>query len=160
MYSFTQNNIGRFTVYQSVQRAGDTHLKKFKAGVTPHNQETINVYVAGSFRFSVGGFTQDLPAGSTTLDLEIEAFPEGVVATEEVLSPVGVRYCVSAGDGAYTKQIVDVSDAVPFVASARSVVFVLAGSVSVVGVAAGPGAYVALEPGDQVTGVGRLLAVT
>lgn len=160
MYSFTQSNIGRFTVYQSVQRAGDTHLKKFKAGVTPQNQETINVYVAGSFCFSVGDFIQVLNAGDTTLDLQIVVFPENVVATEEVMSDVGIRYCISANDGSFTKQIVEVMEGLPYVADSKSVGFVLSGLPSVSGVSVGVGASVILEPGFTVTGSGKILVLT
>lgn len=160
MYSFTQANIGRFTVYQSVQRAGDTHLKKFKAGVTPQNQKTINVYVVGSFRFSVDGFTQDLHAGDTTLDLQTSGFPEGALATEEVLSTVGIRYCISVTEGTFTKQVVEITESLPFVVDSKSVGFVLSGVQDVSGVSMKVGAMVNLEPGFVVTGSGKLLVLT
>lgn len=160
MYSFTRQTVGKFTVYQSVQRAGDSHQKKFKAGVTPQNQETVNVYALGSFRFSMGEFTQDLPAGSTTLDLSITNFPEGVVSTEEVLSPMAVRYCVSAEGKPYTKQIAMVTEQSSFTSTAKCLAFVLTGSVIAAGVPIGAGAYVMLDPGFEVTGSGKLLVVT
>lgn len=159
MYSFSRRSVGRFTVYQSIQRAGDTHQKKFKAGVTPQNQETINVYAAGDFRFSIGEFTQDLPAGSTTIDLGITEFPEGVVSTEEVLSPMAIRYCVGAEAKPFTKDVIQVTDQAPFTAAGKCVAFVLTGSVEAAGVPIGAGAYVALYPGVAITGLGKLLVV-
>jgi hypothetical protein len=158
MYSFTRQNIGNFVIYQSVQKAGDTHLKKFSTGVTPHNQETINVYAVGDFRFSVGEFTQDLPAGSTTLDLEIDEFPAGEVATEEVLSPVAIRYCIS-GDW-LNKSIIDVNSQKPYTVLVSSIVFILTGSFNIAGNTVNAGAYTTLYPNCVVNGNGKLLVIS
>lgn len=159
MYSFTQQNIGKFTIYNSVQRIGDTHLKKFKAGVTPQNQETINVYVLGNFRFSVDGFTQDLPAGSTTLDLNIENFVEGSVATEEVLSTVAIRYCISAGNEPFSKQVAAVTAGSVFTVQEECVAFVLDGNLTIGTLTLGVGAYMEVIPAVDITGEGRLLVL-
>lgn len=159
MYSFKKSSVGDFTVYMSVQRKGDIHLKKFSKEVTPQNQSTVNVYVLGEFKLSIDGFNQVVGAGSTTLDLNIAEFPENQVFTEEVLSPVGIRYCVSVQQGSFTRNTVEVTEETPYVSDGVCVAFVLSGMLKLSGASLGSGAYVALGSNSSVTGSGKLLVL-
>lgn len=94
-YSFQKISVGQFNVYKSMQTQNDSHQKKFALGVTPLNQQTLNVYVSGDFEFKCGEFTQVLHAGDTSMDLTIATFPSSLVCTEKVLSPTGLRFCIS-----------------------------------------------------------------
>jgi len=160
MYTFSKRLAGRFDIFASFQRQGDTHLKKFSAGVTPQTQATVNVYAKGSFSFQVGDFEQVMSEGSCTLDLGIAEFPEGLVATETVLSPYALRYCVSpSSPGPFTRAKVDVAEGQSAVFDVNTLVFVLAGRVSVAGVSVAQGGYVVAMANSPVTGSATLLAV-
>jgi hypothetical protein len=160
MYSFSRREVGRFVVQVSNQKLGDVHRKRFKNGVTPQNQETINVYVAGNFTFSIGSFNKSLTAGSTSLDLEIDEFPEGEIAVEQVVSPTAIRYCVSAKEGKYEKAVSELSTSVPLVLAVASAVFVLSGTVTVGTMVVSTGGYVAVSAGASLLGNGRLLILS
>jgi len=97
MYQFSTQEIAGLQVAQTVARGGTDHLKVYAAaGVTPATQDTLNVYVSGSFRFGCGQFSQTLVGGQTSLDLTIAAYPAGEICEETVLSDWGVRFCVSS----------------------------------------------------------------
>jgi hypothetical protein len=160
MYAFTKNTAGRFIVYSSFQRQGDTHLKRFGAGVTPQNQQTVNIYAKGAFTFQVGALTQQMPEGSCTLDLQLEAFPEGAVATETVVSPTALRYCVAPSDsGPFTRQKLAVSSQSPASFAVKTLVFVLSGTVTAGGVSVAQGGYLLVNPNSPVTGDANVLAL-
>lgn len=97
MYQFSTAELAGLQVAQTVAKAGTNHKKVYATtGVTPATQDTLNVYVSGSFRFDCGTFTQTLMAGQTSLDLTIPEYPAGEICEETVLSPWGMRFCVSS----------------------------------------------------------------
>lgn len=95
MYQFEKNTLGDFVIHKSQPQIGATHKKQFSEGVTPENQATFNVYIAGSFLFSIGDFQQTLTAGQSTLDLTLDEFPANTLCTETCLENSAVRYCIS-----------------------------------------------------------------
>jgi hypothetical protein len=56
----------------------------------------LNVYVAGTFRIDINGFSQTMEAGSTSLDLAMDDLPNTVPVVETVVSPTATRYCISS----------------------------------------------------------------
>lgn len=97
MYQFTNTAMAGLTVSHSIAKAGTKHRKVYAAqGVTPATQDTLNVYLSGSFNFEAGNFSQVMVAGDTSLDLGIEQYPAGVVCIETVLSDWGRRCCISS----------------------------------------------------------------
>jgi hypothetical protein len=160
MYTFSKRTAGRFDIYASFQRQGDTHLKKFEPGVTPLNQQTVNVYAKGEFRFDIADFSQTMPQGSCSLDLAIDEFPAGVVSTETVLSPYALRYCVSpSAPSPFTRSKANISEGSPLALDQNSLVFVLSGAITVNGVSVGSGGYVLVGANSPVSGVATVLAV-
>lgn len=160
MYRFERTPVGRFLVHKAATRKGDTHLKRFKEGVTPRNQETANIYAEGEFEFRVGDFRQVLTAGQTNLDLEIAKFPAGEIATETVLSTYGIRYCVSPNTGgAFTREVIHVVPGSPKQFQVETLVFVLHGFIEVGGVSVAQAGYTIVGPNAPVTGEAALLAV-
>jgi hypothetical protein len=95
MYQFEKQTLGDFVIHKSRPLIGATHKKQFSEGVTPLNQATFNVYIAGSFLFSIGDFQQTLTAGQSTLDLTLEEFPANTLCTETCLENSASRYCIS-----------------------------------------------------------------
>jgi len=151
-YSFQQVTVGQFTAYRSAQVLGDTHCKRFTGGVTPQNQQTLNVYIAGDFEFTCGDFTQVLHAGDTSLDLTIGEFPAGVVCTEKVLSPTALRICVSPpGKGSWSREKVAVTGSISF--AEESALVVMGGEVD--GKSAGDLIYA--RPGQVIVGNGLVM---
>lgn len=152
MFNFTKQDIQDFAVYRSFQKQGDDYQKRFpEAGTTPQNQATWNIYVHGSFRFSCEGFSQTLTAGQTSLDLNIPEFPQNGNCTELVLSPIGVRYCVSSLRGKpWSRQVVELEEGQSFHLSGDSLVVVLSGQVSMRGLLAGTGAILKAQASDTV----------
>jgi len=160
MFTFNKRTAGRFDVFASFQSAGDNHKKRFGAGVTPGNQQTINVYAKGEFRFEIGGFSQIMPEGSCTLDLELTEFPAGEISTETVLSAYGIRYCVSPNTGgAFTREVIHVVPGSPKQFQVETLVFVLHGFIEVGGVSVSQAGYTLVGPNVPVTGEAALLAV-
>lgn len=146
-YSFQKVEVDGFIIYRSQQRAGDTHLKKFSAGVTPQNQGTLNIYLSGSFRLSSGEFLQDFGPGDTSLDTALASYPNGVVFTETVLSQDALRYCVSKlGGGPWCRAKVGILGAASF--DTDSVLVVISGSIG----DSGLGSIIRIPAGEQVVG--------
>lgn len=160
MFTFSKRTAGRFDIFASFQSQGDDHKKRFGAGVTPHNQKTINIYAKGEFRFEIGDFSQTLPEGSSTLDLEITEFPAGEISTETVLSTYGLRYCVSPRTGgAFTREVTHVVPGTPKQFQVETLVFVLSGSITVAGVSVAQAAYLLVPANTDIEGEAALLAV-
>lgn len=151
-YSFQRIAVGSFNVYKSAQVQHDVHLKKFAKGVTPQNQQTLNVYLSGEFHFGGGGFSQVLRAGDTSTELAIAEFPAGIVFNEKVLSPEGLRYCISpAAKSSWNRARVSVSDEVVF--EEESVLVVVDGQVDSQLV----GGLVLARPGQHIVGNGKVI---
>jgi hypothetical protein len=111
MYSYAKQSIGGFHVYKATPEVGAIHCKKFASAVTPQNQATLNVYIAGSFELSAGSFTQALEAGQTSLDVTLAEYPAGELFTERVLSGPAIRYCVSkAGGGTWLRARIEITE--------------------------------------------------
>lgn len=164
MFNFAKQETQGFVVYRSFQKQGDDYQKKFtEAGTTPQNQATWNIYVQGSFQFSCQGFSQTLTAGQTSLDLNILEFPQNGTCTETVTSTIGVRYCVSSAEGKpWSRRIVELQADQEFTANGKSLVVVLSGVVSLLGVLAGPGAILQAGQGQsfKATGQARVAIAT
>ncbi len=96
MYSFTNTTIAGLTVSNTIARQGTEHHKLYtESGVTPLTQNTLNVYVSGTFNVSAGSFSQQLEAGNCSLDLTISEYLKDIPVIEKVLSGWGARFCVS-----------------------------------------------------------------
>lgn len=161
MFTFKRNTAGRFDVFSSFQSQGDVHLKRFGAGVTPRNQQTINVYAKGGFLFEVAGHSQPMLEGSCTLDLSLTEYPSGEVSTETVVSQFGLRYCVSPSRGGpFDRSIVEVTVETPQSFLSETLVFVLQGSIQVASVSVAQAGYVLVRANTPVTGAGRLLVLS
>jgi hypothetical protein len=110
MYNFVRQTIGGFHVHKATPEIGAVHHKKFAYKVTPQNQATLNVYLAGSFELQATSFRQLLEAGQTSLDVALAEYPAGELFTERVVSGPAIRYCVAkAGGGAWLRARVDVT---------------------------------------------------
>lgn len=110
MYNFTSKLVNGFCVSKATPEVGAVHLKKFAYKVTPQNQATLNLYIAGSFELTSSSFTQMLEAGQTSLDVALLEYPAGELVTERVMSGPAVRYCVAkVGGGAWLRVRVDVA---------------------------------------------------
>lgn len=108
MYNFTSKMISGFRVSKAAPEVGAVHLKKFAYKVTPKNQATLNLYIAGSFELTSNSFTQLLEAGQTSLDVALSEYPAGELVTERVMSGPAIRYCVAkVGGGAWLRVRVD-----------------------------------------------------
>lgn len=161
MYSFSRMSTGRFNIYRSFVKQGDTHKKCFAAGVTPQNQATVNVYVSGQFQFVCGSFSQVMDAGSCNLDLATPEFEEGVVCVETVLSPTANRYCVSSIDNLpFNRFKLHLEQEADHRFLADSLVFVLKGSADLCGVIVNAGGFALLGAGSIVTGPVDMLVVS
>lgn len=149
MYAFEKEVVGPFTIHKSSQVAGDLHIKRFKTGVTPLNQATLNVYISGDFRLTCGPLSQVMSAGQTSLEIETSAYPNGGLMREEVLSPTGVRYCISATEGGkWFRKKTQLSGGEVF--QQESLIVVLSGQINQRTV----GGVFLLPPGEQITGSG------
>ena len=149
MFGFSHARVGGFDVYRSYQKQGDEHRKRFVAsGSSPQSQATWNLYIAGSFEFTVGAFSQTLSAGQTSLALTLPEFPKDEVCVERVLSPLGVRYCVSAKTP-WGREVIALPAAAEHQTTRGGTLFVLSGAVGVNGISCGPGACVVV-PRDAV----------
>lgn len=98
MYVFKKQLISGFTIYTATPNIGDLHYKKFSGTVTPTNQETLNVYVMGSFLVRCGTFEQLLSAGQTSLDISLDVYPAEQIYVEKVMGGPAKRLCVSKQD--------------------------------------------------------------
>lgn len=158
MYSFTRKTLGPYTVHVSVQKSGDTHLKKFTGTVTPGTQSTTNIYVKGNFLFTIGNYSQEMVSGQTSLDLNIDEYPANTLATETVLSDYAVRYCVPSKG--LTKQVVEIPENQIYSADKNSLVFVLSGKALVNNTQVGLGGYWLVQNTSSITGPVKLLILS
>ena len=153
MYQFSNNVLAGLTVSQSVAKAGTTHLKQFTtAGVTPATQNTLNLYISGSFKFEVNGFIQIMNPGETSLDLSITEYPVNLTCTETVLSDWGVRCCVSS-KVPWTKEIVNLSYNQTYENVHKSLVLLTQGTVSIGGVVMKGPSYREVPNNIIITGI-------
>lgn len=96
MYTFTNREIAGLTVSNTIAKQNTEHHKAYQeVEVTPQTQNTLNVYVSGSFLISAGSWSQILSEGNTSLDLSIIQYPIDQPVIEKVQSPWGNRFCVS-----------------------------------------------------------------
>jgi hypothetical protein len=96
MYTFTTHKLAGLKVSGTVAQYGTEHHKVYsESGVTPITQNTLNVYVSGTFQLSCGEWTQVVEAGQSSLDLTIGEYPKDEPVIEKVLSPWGTRFCIS-----------------------------------------------------------------
>lgn len=141
MYQFTNVVVAGLTVSQSIAKAGTKHHKQYAAaGVTPATQNTLNVYLSGSFNFEVGGFSQTLHAGDTSLDLGLTQYPTDVPCVETVLSDWGTRCCVSSKKP-WMREAVELGAGQAHTLTHDSLVFLTGGTVDVGGAAMKPVSY-------------------
>ncbi len=98
MYNFTKHSIDWLNIYVFRPEVGDVWKKRFTAGTTPANQETLNIYALGSFRTSAIGFSQDFQVGDTSLDTALVEFPSGEDYSEEPVTAPACRLCISTQD--------------------------------------------------------------
>lgn len=156
-YGFERTEIGAFFVYKTVAAIGAVHKKRFVSpGISPANQATLNLY-AGPFRFTIPetGFSQDLAAGQSSLDLAIKEFPHMVVCEELPLADAAVRYCISpVGNAKWRRYVLDIDGAHQL--PVGSIVFPAGGSVLVDGAAADLHKPVA---SSEVSGSGRIIVM-
>lgn len=156
-YEFERTEMGAFFVHKTVAAIGSVHKKRFVAsGISPANQATLNLY-AGPFRFTIpeAGFSQDMAAGQSSLDLAIEEFPPMVVCEEFALADGAVRYCISpVGNAKWRRYVMDIHGEHQL--PAGSLVFPVGGSVLVDGATAGLHRPVAAS---TVSGSGRAIVV-
>lgn len=156
-YGFDRMTIGAFVAHKTVAPIGAIHKKRFvAAGISPANQATLNLY-AGPFRFTIPetGFSQDMAAGQSSLDLAIEEFPPMVVCEELPLADGAVRYCISpVGNTKWRRYVMDIHDEHQL--PAGSLVFPVGGSVLVDGATAELHRPVAAS---TVSGSGRAIVV-
>ncbi len=158
MFNFKRSIVSGFDIFCSYQKQGDEHKKRFTAaGISPPNQETWNLYIQGTFEFEVEDFHQSLYAGQTSLDLLIPEYPANTPCFERVLSPIGVRYCVS-GDkfrvGQWTRQTVSLGNVESHTVASDSALIVLSGVVLVDGLSRGPGALMPVGFNTTITASG------
>lgn len=152
MYTFEKEVVGPFTVHKSSQVKGDLHVKRFRSGVTPANQATLNVYISGEFLITCGQFSQSMSAGQTSLELAIDAYPDGALMREEVMSETGVRYCISATEGGkWLREKVSLSGGETF--GQDCLIVVLSGQIN----QKAPGDLLSLRQGEQVSGAGAVV---
>ena len=151
MYHFKKYIVGRFTVYESRQKQGDEHRKRFTGNVTPQSQATLNLYTAGQFEFAIPAvnFTQVLEAGQTNRDLTIASFPTNEVTIERVLSETATRLCVSAA-GAMTVATVDLTVGQSYPQAAVGMLVVISGIVVVDGLTNHPGVVREVFAGSSI----------
>lgn len=158
MFNFKRSIISGFDIFRSYQKQGDEHKKKFTAaGISPQNQETWNLYIQGTFEFEVEDFSQSLSAGQTSLDLLIPEYPANAPCFERVLSPVGVRYCVSADKlrvSQWTRQVVALGNGESHSVAGDSAMIVLSGMVSVDGLSRGTGSMLPVGLNTTITASG------
>ena len=101
--------------------------------MTPSTQETFNVYASGVFRFDIPdiGFSQELKAGDTNLNLNLLEFPLNAVCTERVVSETAERYCVTPTVAARWQQsVLDLAADEILPLPEGSCVFVFSGRIS------------------------------
>jgi hypothetical protein len=98
MYDFAKTTLDWVHLYDSrVSTPGQRHMKVCLPGTTPTNQETLNVYLEGTFEVSIPdtGFTQTLTPGQSSLDLAVALYPAGVPIVERALTTPARRICLS-----------------------------------------------------------------
>lgn len=135
MYQFSNVEIAGLTVSQSIAQSGEQHRKRYtSAGVTPATQNTLNVYVSGSFNFEVDGFSQVLAPGQTNLDLTIAEYPVDEICVETVISDWGNRFCVSCKQP-WEREQFTLNAGQTLELTKDSVLVLLSGSVDVAGTA-------------------------
>lgn len=133
MYQFTNIVLAGLTVSQSIAKAGTKHHKQYAtAGVSPLTQNTLNVYLSGSFSFEVGNFSQVMNAGDTSLDLGLAQYPTDVPCVETVLSDWGTRCCVSC-KRPWTREAVELASGQTHTLAHDSLVILTGGTVDVGG---------------------------
>lgn len=95
MYKFSKQVIHGFVIYTSVPSIGEVHYKKFSGVVSPSTQETLNMYLEGTFLIRCGNFEQVMCAGQTSLDIKLEAYASEQVYAEKAITVPAKRLCVS-----------------------------------------------------------------
>lgn len=151
MYQFTNVVLADLTVSQSIAKAGTKHHKQYAtAGVSPATQNTLNVYLAGSFNFEAGGYSRVMHAGDTSLDLDITQYPTDVPCVETVLSDWGTRCCISAKKP-WVREIINLAPGQVHVMSRDSLVILTGGTANVGGSAMKPVSYREVPKGVAIT---------
>jgi hypothetical protein len=99
VYKFSKQLVGGFVIYTSTPSINEVHYKKFSGIVSPSTQETLNIYLEGTFLIRCGKFEQILYPGQTSLDIQLETYtPEQVYAEKAITTPAK-RFCVSKEAG-------------------------------------------------------------
>lgn len=151
MYPFKRTSIGAFTLYTSATKAGDTHLKRFGPGVTPTNQATLNLYVAGRYALEIPSieYRRELLAGECSLDIELPSFPADL-CIERCLEDGSRRICVAPTDPAarWSRHLIDMAAGSASVAPADHLLVVLSGCIDVDGATLCAGDARMLAQGD------------
>lgn len=151
MYQFTNVVLAGLTVSQSIAKAGTKHHKQYtNAGVAPATQNTLNVYLFGSFSFEVGNFSQVMQAGDTSLDLGLTQYPADLPCVETVLSDWGARCCVSSKKP-WAREVVELGSGQAHTLAHDSLVILTGGTVDVGGSAMKPVSYREVPKGSVIT---------
>lgn len=142
MYRFERSTVGPFSLFTSRPSLGDAHRKRFLPGVTPVNQGTLNMYVAGRFVLEIPSidWRREMAAGECSLDIELPAFPADL-CVERCAEAGSVRICASptALGARWARHIVDLPAGGLTVAPAGHVMVVLSGNIDCGGEPLQPG---------------------
>lgn len=142
MYPFSRASIGPFTLHTSDPAVGDTHRKRFGPGVTPTNQATLNLYVAGRFEIEIPAlqYRREMLAGECSLDIELPAFPSDL-CIERCLEEGSRRICIAptVATTRWSRHLIDLAAGSASVAPADHLLVVLVGTIEVDGEAVAAG---------------------
>lgn len=132
MYTFTNHFIAGLKVSSTIAKQGTQHHKVYtEQGVSPQNQNTLNVYVSGLFNISSGNWSQQVLPGNCSLDLTISEYLKDQVVIEQVESAWASRFCVSCDNETWTRQLYNLTEQNSLTVSADSLLIVLEGELLV-----------------------------